>query len=234
MYTRSAVYYDAVYSFKNYKEEVEKLDRLILQHKRSAGKSLLDVACGTGEHITYLRNYYQVEGLDKSPEMLRIARKKHPGITFHLGDMVNFDLKLQFDVIVCLFSSVGYMKTRRNLRRAVGTMARLLKAGGVIVVEPWFAPEAWKAGTLHANFSDQPELKVARISLSTVKGRTSIMNLYYLVGSPKGIDRFTERQEMGLFRQEEYTEAFGASGLGVVFDSEGLTGRGLYIATKAL
>ncbi len=141
MYTRSAVYYDAIYSFKNYKEEAEKLDKLIQQYKRSPGKSLLDVASETGGHVTFLKEHYQVEGLDINPRMLRIALQKNPDTNFHQGEMLTFDLKTRFDAIVCLFSSIGYARTRARLRKAVKNMAHHLNPGVVLIIEPWFAPK---------------------------------------------------------------------------------------------
>ena len=85
MYSRSAIYYDLIYSFKNYRSESEKLDEFIQQFKKTRGKTLLDLACGTGSHITYLKNWYEIEGLDINPEMLTQARRKHPEIVFHKG-----------------------------------------------------------------------------------------------------------------------------------------------------
>ncbi len=227
MYTRSAIYYDAIYSFKNYKEEAEKLDKLIQQHKRSSGKSLLDVACGTGEHITFLKEHYQVEGLDINPRMLRIARQKNPDTNFHRGEMLTFDLKRQFDAIVCLFSSIGYARTRARLRKAVKNMARHLKPGGVLIVEPWLTPETFTEGTLHANFVDRATLKIARMNVSRVKNGVSVLDLHYLIGTPQGIEYFREPQELGLFSHEEYKGAFQSCELEVTFYPEGFTGRGL-------
>jgi len=62
LYDRSAEFYDAIYSFKNYEKEAAKLHELIQKHKRSRGNNQLEVACGTGSHITYLKNDYTVEG----------------------------------------------------------------------------------------------------------------------------------------------------------------------------
>lgn len=75
MYAKSAAYYDAVCaaSGKDYARESEHLHALIRQHKRSPGQALLDVACGTGSHLAYLRQWYEVEGLDLDPAMLAIA-----------------------------------------------------------------------------------------------------------------------------------------------------------------
>ena len=54
-------------------------------------------ACGTGRHLEYLRDRYDVEGLDISLELLTIARQRLPGIRLHHGDMTAFDLGKTFD-----------------------------------------------------------------------------------------------------------------------------------------
>ncbi len=232
MYERSAVLYDAIYSFKNYQKEAEKVHSLAQQHKRSTGNGLLDIACGTGSHIAFLKQHYRVEGVDVNPDMLKIAREKHPDTTFHQADMAGFDLKRRFDVIICLFSSIGYAKTKQRLNKTIQNMARHLEPGGVLIIEPWFPPEAFIPGTLHRLWVDRPELKVARMNLSIVRDNVSIMDMHHLVGTLNGIEHFVEHHEMGLFTHEEYLDSLRAAGLRTTHDAEGLTGRGLYIATK--
>ncbi len=232
MYQKSAIYYDRIYSFKNYQKEAEKVHSLVQQHKRSSGRTLLDVACGTGGHLAFLKEHYEAEGLDLNPDMLKIARQKHPNLIFHQADIADFKLDRKFDIIICLFSSIGYVKTKPRLHKAIQNMARHLQPGGVLIIEPWFSPEAFTPGTIHGLWVDQPDLKIARMNLSTVKDSLSIMDMHHLVGTTKGIEHFIEHHEMGLFTHEQYREAFQAASLQVTYEPEGLTGRGLHIATR--
>jgi ubiquinone/menaquinone biosynthesis C-methylase UbiE len=232
LYDRSAEIYDAIYSFKNYEKETAKLHELIQQHKRSPGNELLDVACGTGGHIAYLKRNYSVEGLDISPLMLRLARKKHPDVVFYRRDMTNFRLTKEFDVVTCLFSAIGHVKTRRRLDLAVRAMAHHLKPGGVLVVESWPTPKQWQIGRLGANFVDEANLKIARFGISKARGRLSVQDLHHLVATPNRIQHFVERLEMGLFTHDEYLDTFRQAKLETAYDPEGLMGRGLYIGTR--
>jgi ubiquinone/menaquinone biosynthesis C-methylase UbiE len=233
MFSKSAQYYDEIYASidKNYAAEASKAHKFIQKHKQSKGKSLLDVACGTGAHAGPLSKYYKVEGLDLDPQMLSVAKKKYPKIRFHQGDMTDFDLGRQFDVIVCLFSSIGYVKTKARLHKAIKNMSEHLLAGGVLLIEPWFTPTQWHPGRASMTQVNNPDLKIVRMSLSGQRGKISTIEFHYLIGTSKGIEYTIEIHELGMFTHKEYMDAFKATGLKVTDDREGLDGRGLYIGT---
>jgi ubiquinone/menaquinone biosynthesis C-methylase UbiE len=51
MFSESAEYYDLIYQSKDYRGEVEKLRNLFAKYVPEA-RSILDVGCGTAEHLT--------------------------------------------------------------------------------------------------------------------------------------------------------------------------------------
>jgi len=205
---------------------------LIQQYKRSDGELLLDVACGTGNHLAYLQENFDVEGLDNSEEMLSVARNKFPKIHMHLADMVDFEIDHSFDVITCLFSAIGYAQTFPRLTQAMRTIAKHLRPGGVTIIEPWFGPGELDTSEVHATFVDEPELKIARMNINRVKGKISYLDFHYLVAVPRDIECFTETHAIGLFSRDEYLQAIQDAKLEVIHDEEGLDGRGLYIGLK--
>jgi SAM-dependent methyltransferase len=233
MFTETARYYDRIYSHKDYDGEVEKILSIVEGELRTDGRRLLDVACGTGLHLGRLKGHFEAEGLDLSPELLQIARERNPELTFHQADMRTFALDARFDVITCLFSSIGYMTTPDDLHQAIARMADHLVLGGLLLVEPWLTPEMWRPNTVHALFIDELELKIARINTSLSEGRASIFDLHHLIGTPEGTEHVVEHHELGLYTVDEMTEAFTVAGLDVHHDPDGLTGRGLYVAHKA-
>jgi len=92
---------------------------------------MLDVGCGTAEHLRFLVGY-QMVGLDIDPTFIRLAKRKLPSAEFYVGDMRQFQLGLKFDVILCLFSSIGYLLQRHELRPAQpGTMVRFVSERGL-------------------------------------------------------------------------------------------------------
>jgi SAM-dependent methyltransferase len=232
VFARSAAFYDQLYSFVDYEAAVRNITA-VLDAQAPRASSLLDVGCGTGRHLELLRQRYEVEGLDVSPAMLSAARQRCPGVTFHEADMADFELARRFDVVTCLFSSIGYVRTLERMRSAVLSMRRHLNPGGLLLIEPWFTPDAFWTGTITANHVDQPDLKIAWMYTSEREESVSVLDIHYLVGRPTGIERFEERQELGLFTEQEHLSALRDAGLQARHESDGPFGRGLYVAWDA-
>jgi SAM-dependent methyltransferase len=236
-YLRSAPGYDGLYARrKDYRGEVSGLLRLLRDRGGPTRGDWLEVACGSGLHVRHLPKRFRVEGVDVSPPMLALARKRVPGVRFHLGDMRTFDLGRRFDVVSCLFSSIGYMTTTTDLRRAIATFARHVRPGGVVVVEPWYTPSAYRPGTVYLDaISGRSRTSTHQVRMIVAKrrGRVSVMDAHHLVGTPEGVEHFVERHEMGLFSAAEVAAAFRAAGLVPRFDREGVTDRGLWFGHAA-
>jgi SAM-dependent methyltransferase len=230
-FRQSARVYDALCRHKDYAAATVVL-REILQRVVPHAASLLDVACGTGRHLEHLRSHFRVEGLDLSPEMLQIARSRCPGIPFHEGSLVDFRLADTFDVVTCLFGSIGYALTLENMRRAFHTMARHLKPGGVLVVEPWLSPDRFVSGRLVFDSVDDPDFKVARMYVTRREERISVFESDYLVASTQGVSYFKECEALGLFTEDEYRGVFVEAGLDVVEAAGDLFGYGLYVCRR--
>lgn len=226
MFSRSADLYDALYAtFKDYPAEAARLRELIGPDART----LLDVACGTGRHLELLQEHFEVVGIDIDPELLAVARSRLAGVDVVEADMTAFDLGRRFDAVTCLFSSIGYALTVEGLHAALAAMARHLAPGGLLIVEPWLAPDVWRDGHVSMLTVDEEERKVARVACAGRRGDVSTIDFAYAVATPAGVEQFGEHHELGLFNDAQYREAFAAAGLAVEHDAEGLMGRGLYL-----
>ncbi len=229
MFLESSELYDAIYHFKNYARECEIL-RAVIAVAAPGARTILDVACGTGEHDKFLKEHYAVDGVDLNENYLGAARVKNPAGRYTRGDMTDFDLATTYDAVTCLFSAIGYVRTIDRMNRAIASMARHVKPGGVLIVEPWIAPDGWKSGNTFIHAGEIGADKVCRMSLSGREGNLSVVLMHYLRGTPDGIEHYSERLELGLFTRDEMTRAVESAKMQVRYDTEGLMGRGLYIA----
>jgi SAM-dependent methyltransferase len=214
--------YDLIYGSgvgKDYAREAADLAALIRDRQPTAS-SLLDVACGTGRHLSHLREYFgEVEGVELSPQMAEVAGARlGPEARVTVGDMRGFDLGRRFDAVTCLFSAIGYVQSREELRQTLQRFAAHLSPGGVLVLEPWITPEAWQAGSVHHHLAEQDGRTVVRLSYSglTKEGK-SLTDMHFLVGEQGvGIRHWREEHILSLFTDDEYLDAFALAGFGPV------------------
>jgi hypothetical protein len=108
-------------------------------------------------------------------------------------------------------------------------MARHVRPGGALIIEPWFTPEQWHPGRSLILAGEVGADKVYRMSTSIKEEQQSVLLYHYLRCAPHSIEHYCERIELGLFTRDEMTWAFEFAGMQVRYDSEGLMGRGLYI-----
>jgi len=231
---RLAEYYDALVAQKNYRSEVGQLERLARRFGQSKGRTWLDVACGTGRHLEFLRRTRPVCGVDLSPEMLRVARRRLPGVPLVSGDMRSFRLGKEFDVVTCLYSAIGHLRTEADLRRTFRNFARHLKPGGVAIVEPWIDPTEFHREMIHLVTHRGPKGTIVRLAYSRRRGKHSVIRYHYLIGEPGRGIRHLEETDIGLLvPRKRLLELMAQGGLQARFLRRGLpTGRGLLVGTK--
>ena len=217
MYQETAQVYDLIYDLagKDYRTEAAALVDQIREHDPSAS-TLLDVACGTGRHLVHLAESFEVAGLVLSAAMLDQARRRLPDVELAQGDMRAFDLGQRFDAVVCLFGSIGYMADEDELGSALRSMADHLAPGGVLVVDGWIQPSAWRAPGIVSSLSGaRDDLAVARVVRTHREGRRSHLEMHYLVATLDGVEHLVDHHTLTLFTDDEYRRAFAAEGLTV-------------------
>jgi len=232
MFSKTARYYDAIYSFKDYRAEAAGIISLIgREHPRA--RSILDVACGTGEHARLLAADFTVDGIDLEPEFVTSAQSKVSGGNISVADMRAFNLGKRYDVVLCLFSSIGYLLRETEVVRALQCFSDHLADDGVIIVEPWLTPARWQDGRpALAPPVDRPELKICRMNVSERRGDVSLLRFHYLIATPAGVEYVQEDHELALYTVEQMLDCFELAGLVASHDPVGPSGRGLYVARK--
>jgi len=231
-----AKYYDQIYShMKNYEKEAKIVENTIRKFESEKSKTLLDVGCGTGEHLTYLSLNFKCTGIDINRNMIKIARDKVPNARFNVASMIDFKLGERFDVITCLFSAIGHVQTFDNLVRTISNFYGHSAEKGLVIVEPWIFKKDFIKGHIGLNIHEDENIKLARMSTSKMTESKRIIYMHYLVGEKGEVKHFTEIHEMLASDCKDYVEAFKSAGFTKV---EYLTddlwdgSRGLFIAKK--
>jgi SAM-dependent methyltransferase len=233
MFETSFAFYDLMFSERDICSEAKKL-KLHLQGATGDQRlSILDVACGTGAHISYLKDDFAIEGLDLDRNMLAIARSRNPEINFIEGDMIHFKIMRKFDVVTCLFSSIAYARTIEGLKQCILNMADHLNPNGTLIIEPFKSPELWSDQLpLEIKQYKSIGLNISRACHFIRDGREIASTYHFLIANEDKVEYKTEVHKFGLFEHKDYKEAFSEAGLDPIYDSFGLSGRGLYIAKK--
>jgi SAM-dependent methyltransferase len=228
VFEKTAELYDTIYGHKDYAAEVAKV-RVVIDRERPNARSILDVACGTGEHARVLAEAFDVDALDLDPTFVAIAANKLPRGRVVQADMRNFAMGQRYDVVLCLFSSIGYVLEPADVIATLACFRDHLAPGGVVLVEPWFEPASYTAGAVHMLTINQPELKISRVHVSRVDAGVSILDFNYLIGTPDGVRHELETHRLRLTPFAELATWFDAAGLAATFDPVGPSGRGLFV-----
>jgi len=234
LHNKLAKYYDRVYSFKDYLDEAVRLQNLIIKYLESGGNSLLDVGCGTGLHLKHLKDDFLCTGVDISNSMLKIARKNVKGVSFKEADMKTLRLGKQFDVIVCLLSSIGYVKTAVSLEKTIQNFSKHLKKGGLALIEPSHAKSFYVSGEPRIATYNGKDAKIARVNFTKIRQATAVLNMHIVI-TERGKDAkySMDRHELGLFGINNTLRIMKAAGLKSKYLKNGLmAGRELFVGIK--
>jgi len=132
--------YLKVYSHRD-QTEAERLVELIAKRlKLKINSSVLDMACGAGRHaITFASLGYKVTAVDLSQRLISEAKKstEQAGveIDFVLSDILEYETDKKFDLVVNLFTSIGYFENDEENYAVIKKAYNLLNHGGHFVLD---------------------------------------------------------------------------------------------------
>jgi SAM-dependent methyltransferase len=111
------------------------LDRALLAaFAETVSGPVADLGCGPGHVTAHLRRLgCQAFGVDLSPEMVAVARRAYPGLSFSVGDMTQLDITSgSLGGIVAFYSTIHLPPDRLPL--ALAEFARVLAPGGQVLL----------------------------------------------------------------------------------------------------
>jgi SAM-dependent methyltransferase len=101
------------------------------------GKDVLEVGCGTGLVLERIRRFARsAVGIDLSPKMLELARARQ--LDVQLGDATRLPFADDSFDVACSFKVLAHV---RDIDRALSEMARVVRPGGVVIVE-YYNPQS--------------------------------------------------------------------------------------------
>ncbi len=190
---RYAELYDLFYADKPYPAEAVFVHDCLQEFATRPTREILELASGTGRHAVELEKFgYQITATDRSPDMLEIARrrasKNSSKVVFAPVDMRQFELPgKEFDAVICLFDSIGYLKTDEAVRDALTQVWNHLRPGGLFIFEFWHAPPMLN----QYSPTRVRKLKTAngviiRTSTTTLDRKNRLANVEYVVDEKAG------------------------------------------------
>jgi SAM-dependent methyltransferase len=227
-----AHYYNLLYRDKDYKGEVDYIQKLITQFSTNKVESILDLGCGTGTHVNLLsQKGYSVAGVDRSQKMIDIAKTRKTDQTeFFLGDITTINLEKQFDVIVSLFHVISYITNNEDLDAFFRNISKHLKNNGLLIFDCWYGPAVLtdRPATRIKRLEDE-KITITRIAEPVMHPNENIVDVRYEViiedKVTKKTDRILEVHPMRYFFKPEMELFFERYGFELLQSEEWMTGK---------
>lgn len=200
----------------------------ILEERGFEGKTMLDLACGTGTvALAFASRGWTVYGVDASAAMLAQARRRagEAGQTLLLSqqDMRSFTLPERVDLVTCLFDSLNYLLRVDDLERTFSRVAAHLKPGSLFICDMntiWALSEIWDHNTY---FSESEGLSVVMQSDYNEETHLAAVGLVAFVKRGELYERIEETHVERAYPEPIVDAAMERAGLEVLEHYEAFT-----------
>lgn len=220
---RHAELYDLFYADKPYAQEAYFVHECTLSFGSGKRNRVLELACGTGNHAFELEKLgYHVMAVDYSADMLLQARSKaqacNSSVDFRQQDMRVLDIpERPFDLVVCLFDSIGYVATNENLLKVLHGVRTHLHPTGLFIFEFWHAPAMIRhyepVRVKRWQLNDREVLRVSSTELDIEKQLAKVSYDVYEMYTDGTYSAFSEIQTNRYFLLQEMAVLLSESGL---------------------
>lgn len=134
-----AFLYDELMAGVPYRAWVAYIERILKQFG-CRPRAVLDLCCGTGSASLLLAGKgYDVAGVDVSPSMVEVARRKaeEKGVRadYHVQDASSLRLPTRFDLVISLFDSLNYILESAALQQVFYRVSEHLRPTGLFIFD---------------------------------------------------------------------------------------------------
>lgn len=176
-------YYDLLYKDKDYNVEADYVLTLSKKYKKNIN-NFLELGCGTGNHAAILcKHGYEVVGLERSPEMVEIAKQKSiTNFNPQVADITSFQLDKKFDVAISLFHVISYLTDNNDLISCFKNVYTHLNSDGIFIFDIWYTPAVYsqKPETRIKRLANT-EIEITRLAQSLIHHQTNVVDVNYEV-----------------------------------------------------
>jgi SAM-dependent methyltransferase len=198
------------------------------------GSRMLDLCCGHGRHAIPLAQHgYRVSGLDLSEVLLQRAEidAEMANMEIHWihSDMKHIPFKNEFDAIINVFTSFGYLESEEEDLQVLQQVYQALKPNGLFLLETVYQPRVIRSFTPHGitRYNDGLlVLEERHIDLLTSRNEVRITMI-----DPEG-QRTEYRHSMRIYTLTELVQMLKSVGLPVQAYYGGLDGSALTMDSR--
>ncbi len=202
-----------------------------------AGASILDLCCGQGRHsVLFARHGFQVTGLDLNPSYLDVtqqsARAANVTLKTVAADMRQVPFRDQFDAVVNMYTSFGYLESEAEDLKVLESAAKALRSEGRLMLD--MLNREWAVANYIQNdwhLGDDGTLYVERRELALA---TSRMHVSFTIIEPHGGRRDSVGHHIRLYTLTETTGLLQQAGLNVTAVFGGFDGEPYAIDTRRM
>lgn len=204
-------YYDLLYKDKDYAREVKFLEKVIKEYSFLPVKDILSLGCGTANHEVILaQKGYNITGLDKSEEMIELAKKKTSAIEFKVADVKDFKIDKKFDLAMAMFNVIGYQI--EGINKVLTNVSDCLKDKGLFIFDCWYAPAVLK----NRPFDKVKKIgEITRVTKQKLDVENKILNINFEI-IEKGKSILKEEHRMRFWFLPELKDLLEESGFQLI------------------
>jgi 2-polyprenyl-3-methyl-5-hydroxy-6-metoxy-1,4-benzoquinol methylase len=172
----SSEIYEQELFYMPYRKSLQKVLEIICEQSPPDG-SLLDLMCGPGYllgEIAEKRSDLSLKGVDFDERYINHAREKYSGIEFEVGDVLSWNPKDPYDVVICTgaLHHIQYENQAMMIKR----IASIVKPKGPVIISDCYIDD----------FSNEAERQLAAAKLGYEYMKETIMN-----GAPREVVKAT-------------------------------------------
>lgn len=214
--------YDALYGDKDYEGECDLIERVFRDFGSAPVRSVLDLGCGTGGHAVRLAaRGYEVIGVERSPQMLALARAKAAGaVELHEADVRSLVLGRELDAVLMMFAVLGYQLRDVDVLAALESARRHLPRGGLLLFDVWYGPAVVSQRPSERQKTiDRDGVRIERSATSELDVSARVCAVTFRVRRlvhDRLVEEAEERHEMRYFFPDELSVLLERSGFALL------------------